>query len=127
MRTFALLAVVLGMMWVVTGCDKPADPQPNYNTTNTYNNVPLPPDDDYGYDPAPPPPPPIPDDKYSGTGTGSTSGTWNYTVKQGDWLFKISRDQFGTDTRVKDIKALNPSITNWDQLKPGQVLKMPAK
>jgi len=128
MKVIAILMAAFGMMVVLAGCEKPAEPQ--YNNT-AQGPVSLPPDY-YEEDlyPPPPPPPPTPTPQPSGSTvntSGSTSGTWNYTVQRGDWLFKISRDQYGTDTRVKDIKALNPEIANWDQLKPGQVLRMPAK
>ncbi len=39
----------------------------------------------------------------------------------------VKRDQLGSNTRAKDIKALNPEVTNWDVLKVGQTIKLPAK
>jgi LysM repeat protein len=51
----------------------------------------------------------------------------NYTVQRGDTLYKIAREQLGGNSRVNDIKPLNPEITNWDVLRVGQVIKIPAK
>lgn len=62
-------------------------------------------------------------------------GQWEYSVKEGDWLYKIVREQYGTaaDPRktarlVQSIIWLNPQIqANANLIQPGQVLKMPSR
>lgn len=49
-------------------------------------------------------------------------GVTEYTVKSGDWIFKIAR-QFGVDPQ--EIIDLN-NLTNPSQLEPGTVLKIPS-
>ena len=124
MRSIALLAAVFGMMWVLSGCDKPAEPQ---NSTASTGPVYLPDEEEY----LPPSPPPQPQGSKNNTtythGTTNTSGSWNYTVQKGDTLFKIAREQLGGNSRVHEIRALNPEIGSGDVLRIGQVLKMPAK
>ena len=53
--------------------------------------------------------------------------TKKYTVKQKDTLFSIARDQLKDQHRVGEIKTLNPGVTNWDSLRVGQELVLPAK
>lgn len=47
-----------------------------------------------------------------------------YTVEKGDTLFSISRKLYGSNQRVKDIKALNPGMDP-DKLKVGQTINVP--
>jgi LysM repeat protein len=49
-------------------------------------------------------------------------GVTEYTVKSGDWIFKIAR-QFGVDPQ--EIIDLN-NLTNPSKLEPGTVLKIPS-
>ncbi|RPJ01954.1 MAG: hypothetical protein EHM39_02550 [Chloroflexi bacterium] len=60
--------------------------------------------------------------------------TWNYTVKQGEHLLMIVRREYSTGTNdalawaiAEQVKVLNPAHGNWDLLKVGEVLVMPAK
>lgn len=50
--------------------------------------------------------------------------TTAYTVKKGDSLWKIAKEQLGDGSRYKEIKSLNGLKT--DTLRVGQVLKMPS-
>lgn len=45
-----------------------------------------------------------------------------YTVKQGETLMLISFQLYGDYGNWKDIRDRNPSITNYENLEPGQVL-----
>lgn len=45
-----------------------------------------------------------------------------YTVRKGDWLFKIARKLFGSGFYYPKIWALNPYITNPHEIEPGMVL-----
>jgi hypothetical protein len=74
---------------------------------------------------------------------GDVPQIWKYTVKEGDWLWKIVRIEYGTNdpttisNYVQQIEDLNPvpDTTNcvvpwdgdWDHLCIGMVLKMPPK
>jgi LysM repeat protein len=53
----------------------------------------------------------------------TTSGTFSYVVRSGDYLALIARE-YGTT--VNTILALNPQITNSSYLYPGEVLTIPA-
>ena len=48
-----------------------------------------------------------------------------YTVKFGDSLWSIARDQLGSGSRFEEITALNPGVT--EDLAVGSKLKMPAR
>ncbi len=49
-----------------------------------------------------------------------------YTVRQGDWLMQISRDQYGSEVHVEAILEANrDQLENPDRLVPGQVLVLP--
>jgi len=63
----------------------------------------------------------IPDDEWEGI-KNSANVTSSYTVQQGDWLFKISKNLFGTGHYYPKIWALNPYITNPHEIEPGMVL-----
>ncbi|MDB5099120.1 MAG: LysM peptidoglycan-binding protein [Cyanobacteria bacterium RYN_339] len=58
-------------------------------------------------------------------GTAEAGGS--YSVKPGDYLWKIARDQLGDANRWTEIYALNKDAIgdNPNLLQPGQVLKMP--
>jgi nucleoid-associated protein YgaU len=50
-----------------------------------------------------------------------------YTVKAGDTLSKISKEFLGSaDEYMKIFKANADQLTNPDQIKPGQVLRIPS-
>ena len=51
----------------------------------------------------------------------TTCGT-SYTVVKGDYLNSIAKK---CGTTASAILAVNPGITNWNIIYPGQVLKMP--
>jgi hypothetical protein len=61
--------------------------------------------------------------------------TWTYTVKQGEHLLMIVRREYNTGandalawTIAEQVMALNPAHgSNWNLLKVGEVLTMPAK
>ena len=53
-----------------------------------------------------------------------TAASVSYVIQPGDTLIAISRRQYGTDARVKDICTTN-KITNPDDIKEGQVIVLP--
>ncbi len=55
----------------------------------------------------------------------AASGAKKYTVKKGDTLIKIAREQLGDEHKLKDLKAANPGI-DYDKLKEGQEINLPA-
>jgi nucleoid-associated protein YgaU len=61
------------------------------------------------------------------TGTaGQTSGK-TYTVKAGDTLSKIAKEQLGDANAYNEIFTANrDQLTDPDKIKPGQVLKIPS-
>ena len=62
--------------------------------------------------------------KAAGT-TGQTSGR-TYTVKAGDTLSKIAKEQLGDANAYDEIfNANRDQLTDPDKIKPGQVLKIP--
>jgi nucleoid-associated protein YgaU len=65
----------------------------------------------------------------SGAGAGSAApaqGGGTYTVKAGDTLSKIAKQHLGDGNAYMKIFELNrDQLTNPDQIKPGQVLKLP--
>jgi LysM repeat protein len=69
--------------------------------------------------PAAPTPLPV---QPSATPVPAAAGPRTYTVKQGDWLYKIAREQ-GVEPQA--LIAANPGI-NPNLLQPGQVLNIPA-
>ena len=50
-----------------------------------------------------------------------------YTVKDGDSLWEIAKNQLGDGNRFKEILKLNPNISANDNLAIGTKLKIPAK
>ena len=59
------------------------------------------------------------------TGTAGTAGT-TYTVKPGDTLSKIAKEKLGDPNAYMDIFNANKGVlTDPNQIKPGQVLKIP--
>lgn len=46
----------------------------------------------------------------------------SYTVQEGDWLWKISQELFGSGFYYSKIWSLNPHIKNPHEIKPGMVL-----
>jgi nucleoid-associated protein YgaU len=60
-----------------------------------------------------------------GPAAGSKSAT-TYTVKSGDTLSKIAKEQFGNaNDYMKIFEANKDQLTDPDKIKPGQVLKIP--
>jgi nucleoid-associated protein YgaU len=58
--------------------------------------------------------------------TGQTTGK-TYTVKAGDTLSKIAKEQLGEANAYHEIfNANRDQLTDPDEIKPGQVLKIPA-
>jgi len=63
------------------------------------------------------------------TGRGATR---DYTVKQGDYLLRVLKEQLGvTDERKLTLyynltKDLNPQKKNWDYLQAGETIRLPA-
>ena len=62
-----------------------------------------------------------------GPGPVDNGGGRTYTVKAHDGLMGIARSQLGNEHRWKEILTLNPEIKDPNQLKVGQVIKLPAK
>jgi nucleoid-associated protein YgaU len=59
----------------------------------------------------------------AGTAAGGT-----YTVKAGDTLSKIAKEHFGdANAYMKIFDANKDQLSDPDKIKPGQVLKIPAK
>ena len=62
----------------------------------------------------------------AGGNGGWTSRT--YTVKKGDTLSEIAKDQLGKASRYPEIFEMNkPMLKDPDKIYPGQVLRLPAK
>jgi nucleoid-associated protein YgaU len=62
----------------------------------------------------------------SGGSVSAGTGAKAYTVKAGDTLSKIARDQLGNANAYMDIfNANKDQLSDPDKIKPGQVLKMP--
>jgi nucleoid-associated protein YgaU len=60
-------------------------------------------------------------------GTSGPSAAKTYTVKSGDTLSKIAKEQLGDASAYRDIfNANRDQLTDPDQIKPGQVLKIPS-
>ena len=68
------------------------------------------------------------DKKKSITGAGmdvpKTKGMSSYKVKKGDTLSEIASK---TGTTIKQLKKVNPNITNINKIKVGQTIKIPRK
>lgn len=61
-------------------------------------------------------------------------GVWEYTVRKGDWLWKIVSLEYCTGNNhgltgaiIERIKLLNPTVPNWNMIQPGLKLKMPPR
>ena len=60
-------------------------------------------------------------------GAGGAAAIKTYTVKAGDTLSKIAKDQLGNANSYMAIfEANRDQLTDPDKIKPGQVLKIPA-
>jgi nucleoid-associated protein YgaU len=60
--------------------------------------------------------------------TGVTGGSQTYTVKPGDTLSKIAKTHLGDANAYMDIfNANKDQLQDPDKIKPGQVLKIPAR
>ena len=65
------------------------------------------------------------------TAAASKSGAGQlYTVKPGDQLYKVLREQLGLHApelkkAIEQVKALNPQKKNWDTLLAGETLRLP--
>jgi len=60
------------------------------------------------------------------TWTPDTSSSKTYTVKSGDTLSRIAKDQLGSAADYMKIFNLNKDqLSDPDQIKPGQVLRLP--
>lgn len=134
MRKLALLCAAL-LVAAFVGCNQPGKQTP-------VNPQPLPSDLAAASEPAPvptrvgpeptypkpippkPTPTPVVTPKPTPTPTSAAGGK-TYTVQKGDTLFSIARKLYSDEKRVKDIKALNPDVKNFDVLSAGQVLKVP--
>ncbi len=62
----------------------------------------------------------IPDNEWNEIAGKSASGT--YEVQSGDWLWKISKQIFGSGFYYSKIWSLNPYITNPHLIEPGMIL-----
>jgi nucleoid-associated protein YgaU len=62
----------------------------------------------------------------SGSGASVAQASRTYTVKAGDTLSKIAKQHLGDGNAYMKIFEVNrDQLTNPDQIKPGQVLKLP--
>jgi nucleoid-associated protein YgaU len=62
----------------------------------------------------------------SGSGASAAQASRTYTVKSGDTLSKIAKQHLGDgNAYMKIFEANRDQLTNPDQIKPGQVLKLP--
>jgi nucleoid-associated protein YgaU len=57
----------------------------------------------------------------------ATAGTREYTVQDGDSLWKIAAGELGNGMRYKDIEALNPELAGNKNLSIGMKIKLPTK
>lgn len=120
-----MTVLVLASAVSLIGCNKnkrPAakTPQPA-PSSDTYGGgatpTPVPPP--VVYEPPPPAPAPAPEPV-----TLPSSGARTYTVKKGDTLSKIAREQLGGINQLGPLIRANPGI-NKDVIKPGQVINLP--
>ncbi len=130
MRVVSCLLVIGAVsMFLMVGCQqKPPDPTPkpvgvqdplNPGEIAGTGDVPPGPVATHGSDIGPVGDP--------GTVAPPTGGERTYTVKAHDGLMSIARTQLGNPHRWKEILQLNPDIKDPNQLKVGQVIKLPAK
>jgi len=69
----------------------------------------------------------VADIKVKAGATAPASSTKTYTVKSGDTLSGISKDQLGDAKHyMKIFDANKDQLTDPDKIKPGQVLKIPS-
>jgi nucleoid-associated protein YgaU len=62
----------------------------------------------------------------AGAGGGASAAQQTYTVKSGDTLSKIAKDQLGDANAYRKIfEANRDQLDDPDRIKPGQVLKIP--
>jgi nucleoid-associated protein YgaU len=62
-----------------------------------------------------------------GPSAGGAAGAKTYTVKAGDTLSKIAKEQLGDANAYREIFDANrDQLSDPDNIKPGQVLKIPA-
>ena len=61
------------------------------------------------------------------TPTISTAGAKEYTIKDGDSLWKIAANELGNGIRYEEILKLNPGMTKDSRLTIGDKIKIPAK
>ncbi len=62
----------------------------------------------------------IPDEEWNELATAAKVD--KYVVQEGDWLWKISQNLFGSGFYYSKIWSMNPQITNPHEIEPGQVL-----
>jgi nucleoid-associated protein YgaU len=68
----------------------------------------------------------IADVKAVGGGAAAAAATATYTVKPGDTLSKIAKEQLGNANAYMDIFSANrDQLSDPDKIKPGQTLKIP--
>ena len=64
----------------------------------------------------------------TGTSGQSAPSSQTYTVKAGDTLSKIAKDMLGNASEYTEIfNANRDQLSDPDKIKPGQVLKIPAR
>ncbi|HXG54087.1 MAG TPA: LysM peptidoglycan-binding domain-containing protein [Vicinamibacterales bacterium] len=69
----------------------------------------------------------VADIQVTGGGGAGTSGSRTYTVKAGDTLSEIAKDQLGSaGAYMKIYEANRDQLSDPDKIKPGQVLKIPS-
>ena len=61
------------------------------------------------------------------TSTAPTTASHEYTIKDGDSLWKIAQEQLGNGLRYKEILKFNPEISENQTLVVGMKIKLPAK
>lgn len=59
--------------------------------------------------------------------TATAAATMEYTIKNGDSLWKIAANELGNGLRFEEILELNPQINKDSKLSIGMKLKLPAK
>jgi LysM repeat protein len=113
-----LLSGVVSIVGCKNNKNTPAKAPPPPPATDTYSGTatPVPPSPPIVVEPvpatpvAPAPPPP--------------SSSHTYTVKKGDTMSKIAREQLGGISQLGALIRANPGIDK-DHIKPGQVLNLP--
>ena len=61
------------------------------------------------------------------TGSTSTTAAHEYTIQEGDSLWKIAQNQLGDGLRYKEILKFNPEISENQTLTVGMKIKLPEK